>query len=118
VDIKKAPFPERVKASNARQPSSSRTVIFGKFFLSVQASVLSANDQAKPSRCRNSVTFSLRPLKPLPPTGDALAVLRRLGPVPFWRGIHPCQETLEKILSRQQVVARAAANGESVDLRA
>ena len=48
---------------------------------------------------------------------NPLAMLRRLGPVPFWRGIHPCQETLEKILSRQQTVARAAANGESVDLR-
>ena len=54
---------------------------------------------------------------PLEPSGDALAMLRRLGPVPFWRGIHPCQETLEKILSRQQNVARAAANGESIDLR-
>ena len=48
---------------------------------------------------------------------NPLAMLRRLGPVPFWRGIHPCQETLEKILSRQQNVTRAAANGESVDLR-
>ena len=64
---------------------------------------------------------SLKPLDPLrhvtPPTGDALAVLRRLGSVPFWRGINPCQETLEKILSRQQTVARAAADGESIDLR-
>ena len=59
----------------------------------------------------------LKPLKPLMPVGEPLAVLRRLGPVPFWRGIHPCQETLEKMFSRQQNVARAAANGESVDLR-
>lgn len=59
----------------------------------------------------------LTPLKPLGASGDALAMLRRLGPVPFWRGIHPCQETLEKILSRQQTVARTAATGESIDLR-
>ena len=59
----------------------------------------------------------LTPLDPLPSAGDALAVLRRLGPVPFWRGINPCQETLEKMLSRQQAVARNAAAGESVDLR-
>ena len=43
---------------------------------------------------------SLSPLEPLGvlPDGDSLAVLRRLGPIPFWRGLNPCMDVLERIV--------------------
>jgi len=48
---------------------------------------------------------------------DAAAFIRRLGPVPSWRGTSRCSETLARMAARVQPVARAAAEGESVDLR-
>ncbi len=48
---------------------------------------------------------------------EARALLRRLGPVPFWRGVNPCLPSLEKMVARQHPVARAAVDGESIDLR-
>lgn len=49
--------------------------------------------------------------------GPATALLTRLGPVPFWRGTEKCVDRLEKIYTRVQPVAAAAARGESIDLR-
>ena len=50
--------------------------------------------------------------------GDGTAALvNRLGPVPLWRGLARCTETLERIYARQRPVAAAAASGESIDLR-
>lgn len=59
------------------------------------------------------------PLPTTPPTTTPPpgALISRLGPVPFWRGINRCVETLQKMYARQQGVAAAAAGGESVDLR-
>ena len=51
-----------------------------------------------------------------PATGGALLV-RRLGALPYWRGTARCVETLEKMQSRAEAVAREAASGNSVDLR-
>ena len=44
-------------------------------------------------------------------------LLRRLGPVPYWRGTARCVESLAKIAGRVQPVARAAATGSPIDLR-
>ena len=53
----------------------------------------------------------------VPATGGALLV-RRLGAVPYWRGTARCVETLEKMQTRAGTVAREAAVGNSIDLRA
>jgi uncharacterized Zn finger protein len=45
------------------------------------------------------------------------ALLKRLGPVPFWRGTVRCMEALGKIYTRQSHVAQEAAEGRSIDLR-
>ena len=50
-------------------------------------------------------------------TGDPAALIRRLGPVPFWRGVNRCEESLVRMVTRQHPIAAAAANGESIDLR-
>ena len=46
-----------------------------------------------------------------------LSILRRLGPIPFWRGTARCVDALARIYSRCQPVAADAANGKSIDLR-
>ena len=51
-----------------------------------------------------------------PANGGALLV-RRLGPLPYWRGTARCVETLEKMQTRAVAVAREAAAGNSIDLR-
>ena len=48
--------------------------------------------------------------------GGAVAFLKRLGPVPLWRGVSRCTETLEHMAMRQRPVAEAAAEGRSIDL--
>ena len=53
----------------------------------------------------------------VPPGDDPTALLRRLGAVPFWRGISRCEEALARMATRQHAVAAAAAEGESIDLR-
>ncbi len=56
-----------------------------------------------------------------PPRGGALAdpapLLRRLGPVPLWRGEARCLDALGRIYRRVQPVALDAAKGKSIDLR-
>lgn len=52
-----------------------------------------------------------------PANGGALLV-RRLGPLPYWRGTARCVETLEKMQNRAGSVAREAAAGNPIDLRA
>jgi uncharacterized Zn finger protein len=46
-----------------------------------------------------------------------LSILKRLGPIPFWRGTARCVDALAHIYSRCQPVAADAANGKSIDLR-
>ena len=52
----------------------------------------------------------------VPANGGALLV-RRLGPLPYWRGTARCVESLEKMQTRAGAVAREAAAGNSIDLR-
>ena len=40
------------------------------------------------------------------------AILRRLGPVPFWRGEKKCLDALERIYRKAAEVARAALAGQ------
>lgn len=53
-------------------------------------------------------------LKPLAANHE---ILRRLGPIPFWRGTARCVDSLARIYGRCQPVAADAAAGKSVDLR-
>ena len=46
-----------------------------------------------------------------------LSTLKRLGPIPFWRGTARCVESLTRIYGRCQPVAADAAAGKSIDLR-
>ena len=48
---------------------------------------------------------------------DPAPIIRRLGPIPYWRGTARCVDSLAKMAARAQPVARAAAEGESIDLR-
>ncbi len=51
-------------------------------------------------------------------TGDDPApLLKRLGPVPFWRGDARCLDTLGRIYKRVRPVALESAQGKSIDLR-
>ena len=52
----------------------------------------------------------------VPANGGALLV-RRLGPLPYWRGTARCVETLEKMQTRAAAIAREVAAGNSIDLR-
>ena len=45
------------------------------------------------------------------------SILRRLGPIPFWRGTARCVDALARTYNRCQPVAADAANGKSIDLR-
>lgn len=53
----------------------------------------------------------------LPAASRPQALLKRLGPVPFWRGTVRCLDALGKIYGRQNAVAQTAAEGRSIDLR-
>ena len=53
----------------------------------------------------------------LPTANGQLSILKRLGPVPFWRGTARCVDALMRIYSRCQSVAADAAAGKSIDLR-
>lgn len=63
--------------------------------------------------------------KPAPSTPNSslftrnasLSNLRRLGPIPFWRGTARCVDALSRIYGRCQPVAADAAAGKSIDLR-
>ena len=48
---------------------------------------------------------------------DPAPLLKRLGPVPFWRGHARCVDALGKIYGRVRPVAAEAAEGKSIDLR-
>ena len=48
---------------------------------------------------------------------SSLSTIRRLGPIPFWRGTARCVDALTRIYGRCQPVAADAANGKSIDLR-
>ena len=48
---------------------------------------------------------------------DPAPLLKRLGPVPFWRGHARCVEALGKIYGRVRPLALEAAEGKSIDLR-
>ena len=45
------------------------------------------------------------------------SILKRLGPIPFWRGTTRCVDTLTRIYGRCRPVAADAAAGKSIDLR-
>lgn len=46
-----------------------------------------------------------------------MPLLKRLGPIPFWRGTSKCADELARIYAKVRPAAIAAASGESVDLR-
>jgi len=48
---------------------------------------------------------------------DPAALMLRLGPVPYWRGVSRCMESLSKIVRRVHETALEAAEGKSIDLR-
>ena len=60
-------------------------------------------------------------LPPVPPTAafasSPAALLKRLGPIPMWRGEERCMDALGRVYERAKPAAEAAARGESVDLR-
>ena len=57
-------------------------------------------------------------LPPQPFTSlSSLSTLKRLGPIPFWRGTARCVDSLARIYGRCQPVAADAAGGKSIDLR-
>ena len=64
------------------------------------------------SPCEPSIPFV-----PSSSSAGSTVLLRRLGPIPFWRGLNRCEEALEKMVVRQRPVALAAACGDSIDLR-
>ena len=45
------------------------------------------------------------------------SILKRLGPIPFWRGSVRCVDSLARIYGRCQTVAADASTGKSIDLR-
>ena len=45
------------------------------------------------------------------------SILKRLGPIPFWRGTMRCVDSLARIYGRCQPVAADASAGKSIDLR-
>lgn len=45
------------------------------------------------------------------------SILKRLGPIPFWRGTVRCVDALARIYGRCQPIAADAADGKSIDLR-
>ena len=48
---------------------------------------------------------------------DSSPLLKRLGPVPFWRGHSRCVDALSQICERVRPVACEARDGKSIDLR-
>ena len=65
---------------------------------------------------RNNHPITQSPNHPISQSPN-LSILRRLGPIPFWRGTARCVDALTRIYSRCQPVAADAANGKSIDLR-
>ena len=57
------------------------------------------------------------PISSLFTRNASLSNLRRLGPIPFWRGTARCVDALSRIYGRCQPVAADAAAGKSIDLR-
>ena len=45
------------------------------------------------------------------------SILKRLGPIPFWRGSVRCVDALARLYGHMQPVALDGANGKSIDLR-
>lgn len=79
-------------------------------------------DQADPfAAAQTSVGGTLPSEILLPPArhgmDDPAPLLKRLGPVPFWRGHARCVEALGKIYGRVRPLALEAAEGKSIDLR-
>lgn len=58
----------------------------------------------------------LAPLQFVTPS-SRLLILKRLGPIPYWRGTTRCIDALTRIYNRCQPVAAEAAEGKSIDLR-
>ncbi len=73
-----------------------------------------ADDAPLPATMHQS---SSTPNSSLYTLNSSLSTLRRLGPVPFWRGTARCVDALTRIYSRCQPVATDAAAGKSIDLR-
>ena len=65
---------------------------------------------------RNNHPITQSPNHPISQSPN-LSILRRLGPIPFWRGTARCVDALTRIYSRCQPIAADAANGKSIDLR-
>ena len=70
----------------------------------------------------NPQSSIFNPQSPIPNPQSSIfnlqsSILRRLGPIPFWRGTARCVDALTRIYSRCQPVAADAANGKSIDLR-
>ena len=81
-----------------------------------------SSDQADPfAAAQTSVGGTLPSEILLPPArhgmDDPAPLLKRLGPVPFWRGHARCVEALGKIYGRVRPLALEAAEGKSIDLR-
>ena len=71
----------------------------------------------KPEDAPSSVPQTSMPALPSPIPSLQSSILKRLGPIPFWRGTARCVDSLTRICSRCQPVASAAADGKSIDLR-
>lgn len=81
-----------------------------------------SSDRADPfAAAQTSVGGTLPSEILLPPArhgmDDPAPLLKRLGPVPFWRGHARCVEALGKIYGRVRPLALEAAEGKSIDLR-
>ena len=81
-----------------------------------------SEDRADPfAAAQTSVGGTLPSEILLPPArhgmDDPAPLLKRLGPVPFWRGHARCVEALGKIYGRVRPLALEAAEGKSIDLR-
>ncbi len=77
-------------------------------------------DRAAPAREKTAETVSAEfpsPPPALDPNLSPMPLLKRLGPVPYWRGETKCIDELSRTYVRVRPVAVAAARGESVDLR-
>ena len=79
-------------------------------------------DQADPFAAAQTSVGGTHPSEILLPPArhgmdDPAPLLKRLGPVPFWRGHARCVEALGKIYGRVRPLALEAAEGKSIDLR-
>lgn len=81
-----------------------------------------SSDQADPFAAAQTSVGGTHPSEILLPPArhgmdDPAPLLKRLGPVPFWRGHARCVEALGKIYGRVRPLALEAAEGKSIDLR-